>query len=242
MVTETFELDCSYCDNLIHVSEELPSSNEPVIVKNYYFCKANVFQIAFTKEELKKYYLNCTTRIELTRHKFVDELISEIDTVNIIIAQLLGERKVDVVKIDAHLAAGLASPCITQLDFFMKIDFLYNILDFDREPLRKLLKTVKPEWKGVTLLKQLLAENDQPDNGAIAFFEKIIFIRNKTYPAHRFDQEVINVLREIGLQYPVSSEKDWQKNWDMILRRFTDSFRYIRRSLTNIAKIKTVNK
>jgi uncharacterized protein HemX len=53
---------------------------------------------------------------------------------------------------------------------------------------------------------------------------------------------MMNSLREIGLQYPVSSVRDWQKNWDMILRRFTDSFRYIRRSLTNIAKIKTVNK
>jgi hypothetical protein len=212
------------------------------MVRNYYLCKANVFEIAFTKEELKKYYVSCTTRVEITRHKFVDELLSEIDIVNIVLSQLLGERKVDIVKVDTHLAAGLASPCITQLDFFTKIDFLYNILDFDREPLRKLLKTVKPEWKGIALLKQLLAENDQYDNGALAFFEKIIFIRNKTYPAHRFDPEVINILREIGLQYPVSGVKDWQRNWDIILRRCTESFRSIRKTLTNIAKVKAVTK
>lgn len=210
-MAETSELNCTYCDNLIHVYEELPSSNEPILVKNYYLCKANIFEISFTKEELKNHYISCTARIELTRHKFVDELLSEIDTINIIFSQLLGGRKVDIIKVDAHLAAGLASPCITQYDFFTKIDFLYNILDFDRESLRQLLATVKPEWKGITLVRQLLVERHQSDDGALAFFEKIVSIRNKTYPAHRFDPKVISILREIGLQYPVSSVVDWQK-------------------------------
>lgn len=99
----------------------------------------------------------------------MDELLSEIDTINMVFSQLLRERA-DVMKVDAHIAAGLASPCTTQLDFFTKINFLYNVLDFDREPLRKLLATAKPEWKGVRLLKQLLAEGSQSDNGALTFF------------------------------------------------------------------------
>jgi hypothetical protein len=32
------------------------------------------------KEELKKYYADCTTRVKLTRSKLVDELFSEIET------------------------------------------------------------------------------------------------------------------------------------------------------------------
>jgi hypothetical protein len=120
--------------------------------------------------------------------------------------QLL-EEKVDVIRVDTHTVANLASACTTQAEFFMKICFLYNVLDFKRSPLRKLL-AADPELKekkGVKLLKQLLAEKGQSDNGALTFFEKIIAIRNKSYPAHTFDQEnVSNILREIGysIQYP----------------------------------------
>jgi hypothetical protein len=244
-VTETFEPDCSYCENFVYVYEEFLSPSEPIIVKNYYSCRANVFEVAFTKGELKKYYADCTTRLKLTRSERADELLSEIEVVNIVFYQLLGER-VDVIEVDKHTAANLASPCTTRADFFTKICFLYNVLDFKRSPLRKLLTTVNPnlaadpelkEKKGVKLLKQLLAEKGQSDNGALAFFEKIIAIRNKSYPAHKFDQEVSNILREIGLQYPVSGSEDWQRNWDTVLRRCVESFRSLRKALINIINI-----
>jgi len=235
------ELDCGYCENLIHVYEEFPSPSEPVMVKNYYSCKANVFEAALTKDELKRHYANCTAKIELTGSKLAYELLSEVDAINITFSQLLGE-KVKVIKVDAYLAAGLASPCTGQLDFFTKIGFLYNLLDFEREPLRKLVRVAKPEWKGVTLLKQLLAEKEQPDEGALAFFEKVILVRNKSYPAHRFDSGVLDVLREIGLQYPVSNVRDWQRNWDTILRKCVESFRSIRKALINIAKATPVER
>jgi hypothetical protein len=229
------EPDCSYCENLVRVYEEVPSRNEPIIVNNYYLCKAKVFDVALTKDELKMYYANCTTRIKLTGSKLVNELLSEVDSINVAFSQLLGE-KVNVVKVDARLAANLASPCTTELDFFMKIDFLYNILDFEREPLRKLVLVTKPEWKGVTLFRQLLDEKGQSDEGALAFFEKVILVRNKTYPAHRFDSTVINILREMGLQYPASSMEDWQKNWDAILKKCVESFRSLRKALISIVK------
>ncbi|MEM0049573.1 MAG: hypothetical protein QXW39_03445 [Candidatus Bathyarchaeia archaeon] len=232
-MSESFEVECTYCDNLDHVYEEIPSSSEPIIVKNYYTCKANVFEVSFTKEELKKYYATCTARIESTRHKFVDELLSEVDTLNVILSQMTGE-KIDIIKVDKFIAAELASPCSTQPDFFIKIDFLYNILDLDREPLRKLIKETKPEWKGITLLKQLLKESNQPDYGALNFFEKIIFIRNKTYPAHRFDPDVIRVLHEVGLKYPISEPADWKKNWDVTLRKFINALRSLRKALINV--------
>ena len=96
------------------------------------------------------------------------------------------------------------------------------------------------EKKEVKLLKQLLAEKGQSDNGALTFFEKIIAIRNKSYPAHRFDQEeVSNILREIGLQYPVSGSEGWQRNWDTVLRRCMESFRSLRKALINILNIES---
>jgi hypothetical protein len=235
------EPDCSYCENLVHVYEEFPSPSEPVMVKNYYSCRANVFEVALTKDELKRHYMSCTVRAKLMRSKLVDELLSEVDIINIVFSQLLGE-KVKVVKVDAYLAANLASPCSTQLEFFTKIGFLYNLLDFDREPLRKLVSMAEPRWKGVTLLKKFLAEKGQSDERALTFFEKVILVRNKTYPAHRFDPEVVKVLCEIGLQYPVSNAEDWQRNWDIVLRKCVESFRSLRKALINITKATSVER
>lgn len=232
------EFDCTYCENLNSINEILPSSEEPIIVKNYYICKAAVFEVSFTKEELRKYYAGCTARIELTRHKFVDELLSEVDTLNIIFSQLTGEKRVEVIKIDTHLVAGLASPCVTQLDFFTKIGFLYSVLELKREPLRNLVKDCKPEEKGITLLKRLFKEYNQSDNGALNFFEKIIFVRDHSYPAHKLSHEVFGVLREMGLKYPISQTTEWQVNWDLTLRKFTDALRSIRKGLAIIAKVK----
>jgi hypothetical protein len=59
--------------------------------------------------------------------KLVDELFSEIETINIVFYQSLGE-KVDVIRVDTHTVANLASACTTQADFFMKISFLYKTL------------------------------------------------------------------------------------------------------------------
>jgi len=239
---EVPELDCRYCENLDHVYEEFPSPEEPVVVRNYYLCRAGVFEAAFTADELRRYYARCPARAVLTRSRLVDELLSEVDTINVVFSQLLGERRVAVIRVDHHLAAGLATPCTSQFDFFTKIALLYNILDFDRESLRRLLKATKPDpqWKGVTLLKHLLAEYgqyNQPEREAIAFFERVIAVRDKTYPAHRYaPEEVARILREIGLRYPVSSTRDWQENWDAVLRRFTESLRSVRKALTSLAK------
>ncbi|MEM2750846.1 MAG: hypothetical protein QXH53_04170 [Nitrososphaerales archaeon] len=100
----------------------------------------------------------------------------------------------------------------------------------------EILKTVEEE--DITLLKQLFKEYNQSDNGAINLFEKIIFIRDHTYPAHKFSPEVIDVMREINLKYPVSNATEWQANWDLTLRKFSDALRSIRKSLANIAKVK----
>ena len=234
-MADALRLDCRCCENLVHVYEEFPSSKEPIFVKDYYLCKAKVFDLSLTREELERHYANCPARVELTGSKLVHELLSEADAMNMAISQLLGE-KVEVVKVDPRLAAGLASPCKAEIDFFTKIDFLYNLLDFERKPLCRLVSMAKPDLKGVTLLKKFLAEKGQSDEGALAFFEKVILVRDKTYPAHRFDPKVVEVLREIGLQYPASNAEDWQRNWDIVLRKCVESFRSLRKALINIAK------
>ncbi|MEM2210254.1 MAG: hypothetical protein QXK35_00380 [Nitrososphaerales archaeon] len=45
-------------------------------------------------------------------------------------------------------------------------------------------------------------------------------------------------MREINLKYPVSNATEWQANWDLTLRKFSDALRSIRKSLANIAKVK----
>lgn len=240
-VADILRLDCRSCENLVHVYEELPSPGEPIFVKDYYLCKAKVFDLSLTREELERHYTNCSVRAELAGGKLVHELLSEADAINMAISQLLGER-VEVVKVDPRLAAGLASPCKAEIDFFTKMDFLYNLLDFEVKPLRRLVPMAKPELKGVTLLKKFLAEKGQSDEGALAFFEKVILVRDKTYPAHRFDPKVVNVLREMGLQYPVSNAEDWQRNWEIVLRKCVESFRSLRKALINIAKMALIER
>lgn len=230
------ELDCTFCQNLDIVDEEIPSSDNPIFVKKYYLCKASVFPVSFSKKELIDYYDKCTVRIEITGHGDVDDLLNEIETTNIVFQKLSNNNK-NLMTIDTHTGAGLASPCISTKNYFEKVTFLASILEMDISELRNQTEKYEEGWKGLKLLKQYLKENNQEIGASFEFLEKIIKLRNKIYPTHKFDsKEVPQIMKSLGLLYPVSNKKDWQRNWDATLRRFTGSFREIRISLQ-----KTIN-
>ncbi len=230
------ELDCTFCQNLDIIDEEIPSSDNPIFVKKYYLCKASVFPVSFSKKELIDYYDKCTVRIEITGHGDVDDLLNEIETTNIVFQKLSNNNK-NLMTVDTHTGAGLASPCISTKNYFEKVTFLASILEMDISELRNQTEKYEEEWKGLKLLKQYLKENDQEIGASFEFLEKIIKLRNKIYPTHKFDsKEVPKIMKSLGLSYPVSNKKDWQRNWDATLRRFTGSLCEIRISLQ-----KTIN-
>jgi len=226
------ELDCTYCQNLETVDEEIPSNEDPIFVKKYHICKASVFSTAFTKRELVDHYSDCTVRIEITGHGDVDELLNETETVNIIFQKVSQNNSLTLLKIDTHTGAGLASPCISQMDYFQKIAFLASVLEINSSEIRKIVEHYEDEWKGVKLLKQYLEEKNQINHAAFEFLERVIRLRNKRYPTHKFDSnEVTKIMKSMGLLYPVSAKTEWQRNWDATLRKFTGSLRDIRLAL-----------
>ncbi len=226
------ELDCTYCENFQFVDEVLPDPSNPAIVRKYYRCKADVFKIAFRNGELVDYYANCTVRIERTGHKNADELISEIQNLNDVFKRVAGGGPIILVKIDMHFATAIASPCISQNDFFEKNDHLAASLDMDISAIRKLLREYEDNWKGLSLLKQYFQEKGHLDDQPFQFLECIIALRNKTPPAHKFSSsEVPAIMRQIGFDYPPATKGDWQRYWDATILKYTSCLRKIRTAM-----------
>jgi len=228
------ELDCRACEYLEFVDEEFPSPEEPIIVHKYYKCR-RMKEIIFALRELKERYRSCSFRKERTKKGIISEFESEVRMINVIFTQLLGERKlVEVMKIDTRVIAELGTSCFSEKDFFVKIGYIYNVLDMDIEALRRLVSKYEEDWKGIKLVEQFLRErgllNEIKD--VIEFWKDLVRLRDCSYPYHRAsERRVLEIMNRLGLKYPSAK---WEDLYSSLFQRLTSSLGKFRKVLLKV--------
>jgi len=216
------------------VDEEFPSPEEPIIVHKYYKCR-RMKEIIFTLDELKKMYKSCSFRKERTKKGIISEFESEVRMINVIFTQLLGERKlVKVMKIDTRTIVELSTPCFSEKDFFVKIGYIYNVLDIDVKVLRRLVSEYREDWKGIKLVEQFLRERGLLDEvkDVIEFWRDLVRLRDCSYPYHRAsDRRVLEIMNRLGLKYPPAK---WEDLYSSLLQKFVSSLGEFKRMLLKV--------
>jgi len=230
------ERDCRACEYLEFVDEEFPSSQEPVLVHKYYRCR-KTGELFFALKELKERYRSCLFRVERAKRGLASEFEDEVRMINVIFTQLLGEKRiVEVMRIDTKIVAELATPCFTEKDFFVKVGYMYNVLDVNVSALRRLVTRYDKNWKGIKLVEQFLEERELLDEvrDVIEFWRDIIRLRDWSYPYHRRrDEKILEVMNRLGLKYPPIK---WKKLYSSLFQRFVSSLRRFRKALLRVLK------
>jgi len=137
---------------------------------------------------------------------------------------------------DAPAIIYCAKPAITQNDFTIKICAVAGI--FDRIHTTKVKEILKPESRtnlngSINILETVLKEKvSNPPRQIIGNLRNLIKLRNKMYPVHSSDKEVLLIFQNFGLgKYP---PRDWEKAFLKILRLCTHSMQSLVEILQNL--------
>jgi len=235
------EPDCRVCENCILVDQVYPSREEPIIVRKW--CKCNkTGEIFLTQEELRKAYIQCPYRRPKIGYGIPSEIIDEINEINFIVKAITG-RDESLIDIKPEVATLLASPCYSVIDFEVKVGALASLLEMNIGLLRTLLDKYNIEYnkdeKSIKLLKRLFKAKGVEDTliyDALDFLRKIVDLRNKLPPYHKpSTSEAREIMRELGIGFPVENSSGWQKNSEILLKRFLEAIRAIRRGLRDLS-------
>jgi hypothetical protein len=101
--------------------------------------------------------------------------------------------------------------------------------------LRDLVNKYEEEWRGLKLLERFLEEISVSNIEAMALLRNIVELRNKMHPYHSPSSEVVDLMRKLGLVFPVSASIDWKQNCDILLRKFYTALGSLRSTLTTVA-------
>lgn len=234
------EPDCRVCENCIPVDQSYPSYEEPVIVRKWCRC-AKTGEIFLTQEDLRKAYVQCPYRRPRIGYGLPSEIIDEIDEINFIIKTLTG-RDEKLIDIRPEVVAHIASPSYSIVDFKVKVGALASLLEMNIGLLRNLLDKYGVKYgrdeKSIKLLRRLFEARGFEDTSiydALDFLRRIVDLGNKLPPYHRPSlNEAREIMRELGIEFPVESPGGWQRNSEISLKRFLEALRTLRRALRSI--------
>lgn len=234
------EPDCRVCENCIFVDQIYPSIEEPIIVRKWCRC-SKTGEIFLTQEDLRKAYIQCPYRQPKIGYGLPSEILDEINEINFIVMALTG-RNESLIDIKPEIATLLASPCYSVIDFEVKIGALASLLEMNISLLRTLLDKYNIEYgkdeKSIKLLKRLFKAKRVEDASiyeALDFLKKVVNLRNKLPPYHRpSTSEAREIMRELGIGFPAENSSGWQKNSEILLKRFLEALRILRRGLRTI--------
>lgn len=123
---------------------------------------------------------------------------------------------------DAVAINDLVKPCVNQRDFALKIQALSGLIDrINEKELKKLIRDQKERNGSINVLEQFLKENfPNYPKYIISNFRHLLAVRSKMYPAHATASEIVIVLGNFGLKYPMT---DWEEGVSKILRLCANS-------------------
>jgi len=228
------------CENCILVDQVYPSPEEPIIVRKWCIC-SKTGEIFLTQEDLRRAYIQCPHRQPKIGYGLPSEIVDEINEINFIVKALTG-RNENLIDIKPEIATLLASPCYSVIDFEVKVGALASLLEMNISLLRTLLDKYNIEYakdeKSIKLLKRLFKAKGVEDTliyEALDFLKKVVDLRNKLPPYHRpSTSEAREIMRELGIGFPVENSSGWQKNSEILLKRFLEAIRGIRRGLRDL--------
>ena len=229
--------DCRICEHYELIHEEFPSDGEPIIVHSYHRCGSQS-QIWFRLEELKEAYSTCSVRATRAGYGTPSEIVNEIDMINLAFREIVGEKK-DLLRPDPQIIVYMSSPCSSAPDFNAKVGSLASLLEMNVAYLRKLVAEQDPNWKSLTLLKQLFKEKQLLTaelESALGLLDDVAELRNKIAPYHLpSPSEAQRILQRIGISYPVSSPSEWPRTSEILLTKVLGALRVLRQCLSGLA-------
>ena len=234
------EVDCRVCENCRLVDEEFPSADEPILVKKWYECSVTK-EVFLTLDELRKAYAKCSHRAPKVGYGLPSGILEEIDGINLAISNMLGQ-KVKVIEVKPETAAYIASPCYSRVDFETKVGALASLLEMDIGILRTLLDkfgiSYKKDEKSLKLLNRLFSGKNMvtPELlASLSFLEQLVKLRNKLPPYHTPSmEEASEIMKSLGIAFPAEAG-GWQKNSEILLKKFLNALREFRIMLTRLA-------
>ena len=231
------ELDCRVCDHYELVYEEYPSNDEPILVFSFHRCSA-FNKIYFSTSELEKEYKSCSRKSIRIGYGIPGEIIKEIQLINLSFRQIVGKKE-DLIKITPEQSSFISSPCHSWVDFVTKIGALASILEMNIEALREVISSYEDNWRGLKLLEALFVERRRYNNDlkiVLNLLRDIVTLRNKIAPYHPpSEREAAEVLKRLGITLTASSPAEWQRNADILLRKFLSALQKLREQLSSVA-------
>ena len=234
------EVDCRACENFRLVDEKFPSLNEPVLVRKWCECsvKGEVF---LTSDELRRAYIECSQRVVKIGYGIPREILEEIDGINLAISKILGQN-VKAIYAEPEVITYVASPCYSRVDFEVKVGALTSLLEMNLDVLKTLLDKFKINYerdeKSLKLMKRLFSGREMLNPElveALSFLTQVVELRNKLPPYHKPSPEEVRELMEgLGTALPLESS-EWQKTSEILLRKFLNALKTLRKALTKIA-------
>lgn len=218
--------DCTSCR---YLEIGVPSSKDvPMFVFRHYKClKKNM--VFLNREELIDAYKSCEEEKEVTLKVPVgSEIIDEVLTINTLF-QMLTETKLNLFREDVRVTKDIMLPCKDVKDFRSKIGSVALI--FNSENLSKLRKLLEGEknWKSVKLIENWLKKKSVSyDPEMIVTWEKIIKLRNLSYPYHPESNEMMSLFRYFEQGFPIN----YSELWESILKKLLSSLRMFKSTMT----------
>ena len=231
------ELDCRICEHYEVVYEEYPSNDEPVLAYSFHKCSI-LNKIYFSVSELREAYNICTQKSIKIGYGIPSEILKEIQLINLSFRQISGEKE-NLIKITPEQSSFISAPCYSSVDFTNKVGALASLLDMNIGILRKVVTKYEEDWKGIKLLEILLMEKGKYSDDlktAITTLKNIVKLRNKIAPYHPpSEREASEILKGFGISLAASSPTEWQKNADILLKKFLHSLQKLREVLSSLA-------
>jgi len=231
------EFDCRVCDYYELVYEEYPSNDEPILVFSFHRCSA-FNKIYFSIGELEKAYKSCSKKSIKIGYGIPGETIKEIKLINLSFRQIIGKKE-DLIKITPEQSSFISSPCQSWVDFATKIGALASVLEMNIDALREVISSYEDNWRGLKLLETLFVERGKyNDDLKMAFnlLRDIVTLRNKIAPYHPpSEKEAAEILKRLGITLTASLPTEWQRNADILLKKFLSALQKLREQLSSVA-------
>ncbi len=231
------EVDCRICEHYGLVYEEYPSEDESILVYSFHKCSA-FNKIYFSVSELEEEYKTCSKKSIKIGYGTPREILKEIQLINISFKQISGTKEV-LIKITPDVASFMSAPCYSLIDFESKIGALASLLEINIKALREIVSSYENDWKGLKLLEVFFVEKNMYTDdlkNSLDILRDITTLRNKIAPYHTpSEKEALEILKNLGIALTASSPKEWERNADILLRKFLSALQKLREFLSPLA-------